>query len=91
MGTQDITTVDFGSGASRKVSVRKAIAIAGTWTQAEAWVHGVASADHSSDEHMVENLKIEVGKIVANTSFEIFARCTRGRTNGVFNISWGVN
>jgi ribosomal protein S9 len=88
MGT---TTVDFGAGANRKVSVRKAVAVGGTWTQAEAWVHGVASADHSSDEHMVENLKIELGKIVANTSFEIFARCTRGRTNGVFNISWGVN
>lgn len=34
----------------------------------------VASADHSADEHMVENIEIFAGNIVAGTGFTIYAR-----------------
>src|SRR5579862_2226706 len=47
-----------------------------------------ATADHTADEVWVENWEPEVGAIVPGTSFTIFAKCTVGRTNGRFNVSW---
>jgi hypothetical protein len=87
------TTVDFGSGApnSNDTTVLKTITgqasiVAGSLV--EAWVRAEASADHNADEHMVEDLKVEAGNIVAATGFDIRATVMTGKTYGVFNINW---
>ena len=37
-----------------------------------AWIMPLATADHSADEHLVENIKAFAGAIVAGTGFTIY-------------------
>jgi hypothetical protein len=69
------TSVDFGafpgkSDASVAVTGQTGI-VAGSLV--EAWIRPVATADHTADEHLVENIKIVAGNIVAGTGFTIYA------------------
>jgi len=75
MGATGTAEVDFGafpgkSDASVAVTGQGGIA---SGSLVEAWIRAVASADHSADEHLVENLKIVAGNIVAGTGFTIYA------------------
>lgn len=75
MGAQGNTTVDFGAFPGKSdVSVTvtgQAGIVAGS--AVEAWLRGEASADHSSDEHAVETIKVIAKDIVAGTGFTIMA------------------
>lgn len=93
MANSGTTTVDFGSGAPEGNDTHKTVTITGQTAIAsgslvEAWVRGTSSADHTIDEHMVENLKVEAGNIVVGTGFDIVVTCTLGKTYGVFNLNW---
>ena len=75
MGAQGNTTIDFGafpgaSDASATITGQAGI-VAGS--AVEAWLRGEASADHSSDEHLVETIKVIAMNIVAGTGFTIKA------------------
>jgi hypothetical protein len=50
-----------------------------------------ATAEHSQDEHLVENLQIRVGDIAPGTGFFIYGTCTLGGTYGNFNVYWQWN
>lgn len=68
------TTLDFGafpgkSDASIAVTGQGAI-VAGSLV--EAWIRPVATADHTSDEHMLETLKVFAANIVAATGFTVY-------------------
>jgi hypothetical protein len=96
MGATGTTTVDFGSTApdGNDTTVLKTITGQGaiaSGSLVEAWVRAETSADHNADEHMVEDLKVEAGNIVAGTGFDIRATCMTGKTYGVFNINWAWN
>jgi hypothetical protein len=56
----------------------------------EAWVRvePAGSADHSMDEHRLENLHISAGNIVAGTGFTIYGECLLGGTYGAFTVNW---
>ena len=54
----------------------------------EAWVRPVASAEHSADEHVVEQLKIVAGNIVAGTGFTVYAEIANGKSYGNWNVNW---
>lgn len=75
MGATGTTTVDFGafpgkSDTSTAITGQAAI-VAGSLV--EAWIRPVATADHTADEHLVEQIKIVAGAIVAATGFTIYA------------------
>lgn len=71
----------------------------------EAWIRPVATADHSADEHMVENIKVIAGNIVAGTGFTIYGFNTTNqagyeldvpgekgtRVYGQFTVAWVWN
>ena len=58
----------------------------------EAWIFPAATAEHSSDEHWVENLQVTAGNVIAGTGFTIYGlTLDRCRLYGNFNIAWVWN
>jgi len=84
-------TLDFGAfpgktDASLAVTGQAAI-VAGTLV--EAWLRPVATAEHSADEHMLEELAVFAADIVAGTGFTIHGRARgKGRIYGNWTIAW---
>jgi hypothetical protein len=97
MGAQGTATLDFGAfpGASdTSVAVTgHAGILAGSLV--EAWVLPAATADHSADEHIVEELTVTAGNIVAGIGFTIYGihRPSLGDTllYGTWNIGFAWN
>ena len=88
MGATGSATLDFGTASKPAASVAvtgQASIIAGS--KVEAFVRLAVSADHSADEHMVEQLKIMAGNIVAGTGFTIYGEAYP-QTSGQWNIDW---
>lgn len=56
----------------------------------EAWIKLTATADHSADEHMVENYYISAGNVVAGVGFTIYmeAKSPGTRLYGQWNVNW---
>jgi hypothetical protein len=78
MGATGTATLDFGAfpgttDASVNITGQTGI-VAGSLV--EAWICPVATADHTADEHWVEELKVLAGNIVAGTGFTIYGMCT---------------
>lgn len=96
------TTVDFGSfapakkwarigpngGDARTTIIGQTSILATSFVEAWIFDAGSGSADHSSDEHFVENIKVKAGNIVAGVGFDIVAESTLGGTYGQFNVAW---
>lgn len=57
----------------------------------EAWLLPAATVDHSTDEHVVESLRVMASDIVAGTGFTIHG-VNSGQGDamlyGVFNVGW---
>lgn len=73
MGAQGISTLNFGAfpGANHvTVAVTGQTGIV-SGSLVEAWIRPEATADHSADEHMVEDLRVYARDIVAGTGFTI--------------------
>jgi len=94
MGAQGVTTLAFGAfpgktDASVTVTGQTGI-VAGSLV--EAWVRLIATAQHSADEHLVEELEIGAGAIVAGTGFTIYG-VTRSKTRlyGDWTVGWVWN
>jgi hypothetical protein len=85
------TTVNFGafpgaSDASVTVTGQGSI-VAGSLV--EAWIRPEATADHSADEHWVEDLVVVAGNIVAGVGFTIYVRSTdKQRRYGSWTVAW---
>lgn len=47
-----------------------------------------ATADHSVDEHWLEEMDVTAGNIVAGVGFTIYARTRNTRLFGAWNIGW---
>lgn len=101
------TTVDFGSFPGKSDA---SVTITGQTTIlsgsiVNAWILPAATADHSSDEHLVETLKVLPGNIIAGTGFTIYGvnysqlnepivggRGGIGtRLYGLWNVGWAWN
>lgn len=93
MGAQGIATLDFGAfpGASdATVAVTgQAGIVAGSLI--EAWIRPEATADHSVDEHRVEEIQVVADTIVAGTGFTIFGRTRNYRLYGAWSVAWAWN
>jgi hypothetical protein len=84
------TTVDFGAhpGATHaSVSVADAAIVTGSLV--EAFIFPVATADHSVDEHMVENLKVVARDVSNGVGFTIHAVEGYGNAGKIWG-SWTV-
>jgi hypothetical protein len=81
--------VDFGttpvSNATEVVTGQAGILAS---SLVEAWISPVATADHTADEHTVEELGVMAGNIVPGTGFTIYL--TAFGPNGSFG-KWTVN
>jgi hypothetical protein len=53
-----------------------------------AWLVGRASADHSADEHRLENLRVTAGDVVAGTGFTVSVMSTMKGQYGAWSIGW---
>lgn len=101
MGAQGTASLNFGAypganDASVAVIGQGAI-VAGSLV--EAWLRPEATADHSADEHRVEEIRVNAGNIAAGTGFTIYG-CHTGmgsrpgsngnghRLYGVFSVAW---
>jgi hypothetical protein len=75
MGAQGTTTVNFGAfpGASdTSVAITGQSGIQST-SLVEAWMFPSNTADHLSDEHLVETITVMAGNIVPGVGFTIYA------------------
>ena len=97
MGAQGTANLDFGvfpgkSDASVAVTGQTGI-VAGSLV--EAWMRLEATADHSVDEALVEEVDIQAGNIVAGTGFTIYGvhKPALGDTMiyGLWKIGWVWN
>ncbi len=84
-----VATVNFGAfpGASdAQATVADPGVLAGSTVIAA--IQPAATADHSADEHWVEEIAVRAGAIVAGTGFTIFARAGGAPLYGAWNVSW---
>jgi hypothetical protein len=78
MGATGSATLNFGafpgaSDASVDVTGQTGI-LSGSYV--EAWIIPATSADHSADEHLVEQIKVVAGNISAGVGFTVYGLCT---------------
>lgn len=92
MGAYGHTTIDFGAfPGTGGTSVIKAIPGQGsilTSSDVEVWIRCEDSADHSADEHFVENIRVRAGNLRAADGFDIYGEVLLGSAYGVWNVSW---
>lgn len=87
-GNNGTATVDFGTKSSdTSVVVTGQTGILSN-SLARAFISGATTADHSEDEHIVEDIRLTCGSIVAGTGFTIYAQCMTGTANGQFTVNW---
>lgn len=102
MGASGTVLLDFGAapGASdTSLDVIGQTAIL-SGSLVEAWIFPADTADHTADEHWVEELMVSAGKVVAGVGFTIYG-VHRPATNGTdgsgtliygeWNIGWVWN
>jgi hypothetical protein len=70
-GTADLDFGAFPGVSDASVAVTGQTGIV-SGSLVEAWLRPVDTADHTADEHLVENLRVKAGNIVAGTGFTIY-------------------
>jgi hypothetical protein len=87
-GTAGVAVVNFGAGGASDASVAVADASVGVSSVILASVLAMASADHTADEHLAEELIVMAGDIVAGVGFNIRARTGNVALRGSWNVAW---
>lgn len=84
-----VATVNFGTVGSSdaSVAVTGQSAILAT-SAANAWIVAAATADHTADEHVVEEIDVIVGPPTAGVGFTIYARTRNVALRGAFSVKW---
>lgn len=97
MGAQGQTTVNFGAAPG---GIFASVAITGqtgilSGSLVEAWLQPIVTADHTVDEHILEepNISIVAGNIIAGTGFTIYAQVRNPiwLEYGLFTVDWVWN
>lgn len=94
MGAQGTTTLTFGAFPGASDASVDVIGQAGivSGSLVEAWLRLEATADHSADEHWIENLKVSAGNIVAATGFTIYGVTLDNTLRyGAWTVAWVWN
>ncbi len=90
MGMQGTTVVDFGTRAT-DVTVQVAQASIAADNLVEAWVFPAATANNTTTNHFVENLKVVAHSVTAGVGFSITVLCTEGTAHGQYTIGYVFN
>ncbi len=87
--TTGTTEVDFGTHPGSTYVTVDVIGQTGITTSMKAFavVAAEASADHSVDEHVLEDIKVTTGNIIDGVGFSIYVKAA-SRISGVWNINW---
>lgn len=87
MGAQGTATLNFGAfpGASDTSQVVTGQGGILSSSLVEAWILPAQTADHSSDEHLLETFKVFAGNIVPGTGFTIYGINTSEK------FEWGLD
>ena len=95
MGATGTTTVSFGAmpGSDRATAVITGQTGILSNSRVEAWIDATAAAtaDHSADEHGIEDANIEITcqSIVVGTGFTIVLQASGSSLQyGVWNVAW---
>ena len=93
MGAQGTTTLDFGAFPGKAQTTRTITGQAGINASSliEAWVGYGTTADHSEDEHAIEDFFVSIESVVIGAGFDIWLWPKVGRCYGLYNISWAWN
>ena len=89
-GAAGTALVDFGAGNgkdSASVAVTGQGAIVAT-SVVQTWIALTATADHSADEHLVEEIEALAGTIVPGTGFTITALTRNRPLTGQWTVAW---
>lgn len=87
-GAAGNAVVNFGAGLlDAQVVVTGQTSILAS-SSVHASVRVAASADHTADEHWVEEVQVFAGNIVPGVGFTIYARATKLELFGQWNVSW---
>jgi len=81
------SAVNFGAGGDMSsVVIAQPDIVTGSVVQ--AWLSPVATADHSVDEHIVEELDVFAHSIVPGAGFTITARTRNKPLTGLWTVAW---
>jgi Protein of unknown function (DUF2793) len=88
IGSDGSAVIDFGGGSDTAT-----LAIAGQSSIAassvtNAWIFPKDTLDHSSDEHIIEELDVSAGAPTAGTGFTISARTRNKPLRGQWTVAW---
>jgi hypothetical protein len=85
-------TIDFGPITSRKYQTKVTVSDPSILTTSKiiAVLTADATSDHSSEEIMLEEIRIASGNIVNGVSFDIFGACTKG-TYGQYKVNYTIS
>lgn len=85
------STIDFGSATQREYNTTVTVPDLNIQTTSKIVVSiaGDATADHSTDEILLERIYLTTTNIVANTSFDIIAYCESG-THGQYKVNYQI-
>lgn len=90
LGGAGVTVVNFGAlpGATDTSAtiIGQSDIVAGSVVQ--AWLVATATADHSEDEHRIEEIDVCAGSVVAGTGFTIYAKTRNRRLYGQYSVAW---
>lgn len=88
-GTATLNFGAFPGATDASVAVTGQAAIVAGTHLAEPWVWPIATAEHSADEHRVEELEVYAADVITGTGFTIYG-ITRSKTRlyGNWSIAW---
>ena len=89
--TQSQTTVDFGLSPVDMASITVATAAITANSMVLLAVDTSGSADHSGDEHLVEEITFSYANIIPGVSFDIVGMCTdQFGLTGQWEVRWTI-
>ena len=92
MATTGTAILDFGAyPGSTHATLAVASAAIASGSLPEAFIYPLASADHSADEHMVENVEVCARDVVAGVGFTLHGTMSGGNVGyivGKWTVGW---
>ena len=89
MGAKGTVAIDFGSAPGTNLAqavITGQTAISAS-SDIEAWMMADTTANHTDVEHIMVDMKLTCGSVVAGTSFTIYASSSQ-RLTGLWNVHW---
>lgn len=80
--------VDFGAQGRTTTNVAVPAATITASNVVVAQIAALSTADHSADEHLVEEIDVRAGAIAPGVGFTVFARTRNVKLFGKYTVTW---